>query len=112
MTHKADSAGTPDGFNERRLALPRQQRYAIHAREGRAVFGIDMRIVDGNGEVLSWDAQVAGELQVRGPWARSGNGGSEISSMHDGWVSTGNMARIDPDGFMQVTARSNDAAAG
>lgn len=100
----ADNACRLDG---RRLALPMRRRYAIQAKQGRAVFGIDMRIVDRDGEALSWDAQVAGDLQVRGPWVNSGNSGSAVASeRHDSWLPTGDVALIDADGLLQITDRS------
>ena len=101
--------GTVCSFKGHHLSLPKQQRYAVQAKQGRAVFGIDMRIVGPDDEPLSWDGQVAGDLQVRGPWVSSGYFDSEDASpLCDGWFPTGDVAKIDRDGFMQITDRSKD----
>jgi 3-(methylthio)propionyl---CoA ligase len=101
--------GTVCSFKGHHLSLPTPQRYAVQVKQGRAVFGIDMRIVGPDGVELAWDAQVTGDLQVRGPWVTSGYFGSEDASpLSDGWFPTGDVAKIDPDGFMQITDRSKD----
>ena len=82
---------------------------AIMAKQGRAVFGVEMRIVDPDGKELPWDGQASGDLHVRGPWIISsyfkGEGGDPLI---DGWFPTGDVASIDPDGFLQITDRSKD----
>lgn len=85
-------------------------RIDLRAKQGRAVFGVDMRIEDGQGRPLPHDGVSTGELKVRGPWVASGyfkgEGGAVISA--DGWFATGDVARIDADGFLQLTDRSKD----
>jgi fatty-acyl-CoA synthase len=101
--------GTVCSFKAQHLTWPTQQRYALQAKQGRAVFGIDMRIVDVDGKELPWGTHEAGDLQVRGPWVASGYfGGEEASPLCDGWFPTGDVAKIDSDGFMQITDRSKD----
>ncbi|WP_298926477.1 3-(methylthio)propionyl-CoA ligase [uncultured Ramlibacter sp.] len=89
--------------------LPAEQRLAIQAKQGRAVFGVDMKIVDEQGQTLPHDGKAAGELLVRGPWVIAsyfkGDGGDPLV---DGWFPTGDVATIDADGFMQITDRSKD----
>ena len=89
--------------------LPAEQRLAIQAKQGRAVFGVDMKIVDEQGQTLPHDGKAAGELLVRGPWVIAsyfkGDGGDPLV---DGWFPTGDVATIDADGFMQNTDRSKD----
>ena len=79
------------------------------AKQGRAVFGVDMRIVDPEGKELPWDGQASGDLQVKGPWIISryfkDEGGDPLV---DGWFPTGDVATIDADGFLQITDRSKD----
>jgi fatty-acyl-CoA synthase len=73
------------------------------------VFGIDMKIVDAAGEELPWDGNAAGDLQVRGHWVASEYfGGDYASPLQDGWFPTGDVAKIDADGFMQIVDRSKD----
>ncbi|HEV8691562.1 MAG TPA: 3-(methylthio)propionyl-CoA ligase [Ideonella sp.] len=101
--------GTAGVLKGQQLDLPEAEREAIQAKQGRAVFGIDMKIVGDDGRELPWDGQAAGELLVRGPWVVSqylkSEGGDPLI---DGWFPTGDVATIDADGFMQITDRSKD----
>jgi len=89
--------------------LPAEQQLAIMGKQGRAVFGVEMKIVDPDGKELPWDGQHSGDLYVKGPWIISayfkGEGGDPLV---DGWFPTGDVATIDADGFMQITDRSKD----
>jgi len=93
-------------------AWPEDARRRLQARQGRAVYGVDLKIVDGEGAELPWDGQSAGELLVRGPWVVREYLGGEASPLvyQDGvgWFPTGDVATIDADGFMQITDRSKD----
>jgi fatty-acyl-CoA synthase len=81
----------------------------VQAKQGRAVFGVDMKIVGDDGKELPRDGKASGELMVRGPWIISnyfkGEGGNPLV---DGWFPTGDVSTIDADGFMQITDRSKD----
>jgi len=79
-------------------------------KQGRAVFGIDMRIIDDAGLPLAWDGVRPGHLQVRGAWVSSGYFGDAAGSALDdqGWFTTGDVATIDADGYMEITDRSKD----
>ena len=79
-------------------------------KQGRILAGIDMKIVDGEGRELPWDGEAFGDLKVRGPWIASAYYGDEPGSALDaeGWFATGDVATIDPDGFMEITDRSKD----
>jgi fatty-acyl-CoA synthase len=83
---------------------------AVRMKQGRALFGIGMRIVDDAGSPLPHDGLQSGHLQVRGPWVCSAYFGQEPGSALDaeGWFSTGDVASIDPDGYMEITDRSKD----
>jgi 3-(methylthio)propionyl---CoA ligase len=89
--------------------LPPEQQLAIMSKQGRGVFGVEMKIVDPDGKELPWDGQHGGDLLVKGPWIISsyfkGEGGDPLV---DGWFPTGDVATIDADGFMQITDRSKD----
>jgi len=87
----------------------KEARYAVQAKQGRAIFGVDMKIVGADGKELPMDGKAFGDLHVRGPWVISsyfkGEGGDPLRS---GWFPTGDVATIDPDGYMQITDRSKD----
>jgi len=101
--------GTVCNLKLKQLALGSEDRLAVMAKQGRAVFGVEMRIVDPEGQELPWDGKVSGDLHVKGPWIISsyfkGEGGDPLV---DGWFPTGDVASIDPDGFLQITDRSKD----
>jgi acyl-CoA synthetase (AMP-forming)/AMP-acid ligase II len=79
-------------------------------KQGRSLFGIDMKIVDDDNQELPWDGVRFGELKVRGPWVASAYYGDPPGSACDenGWFKTGDVCTIDPDGFMEITDRSKD----
>ncbi|MBS0454853.1 MAG: long-chain-fatty-acid--CoA ligase [Proteobacteria bacterium] len=101
--------GTVCSLKPAQLAMDADARLAVQAKQGRAVFGVDMKIVDENGQELPHNGVAAGELLVRGPWIIGsyfkGDGGNPLV---DGWFPTGDVATIDADGFMQITDRSKD----
>jgi fatty-acyl-CoA synthase len=103
--------GTVCSFKAHHEALPAQDRYAVQAKQGRALFGIDMKIVGSDGEEMPWDGIAAGDLLVRGHWVAMNYFGSDgASPLRDGWFPTGDVAKIDPDGFMHITDRSKDGS--
>jgi fatty-acyl-CoA synthase len=89
--------------------LGEEQKFALQDKQGFAIFGVDMRIVDENGAELPRDGKAFGDLQVRGPWVIreyfKGEGGDPL---RDGWFPTGDVATLDPEGYMQITDRSKD----
>ncbi len=92
-------------------SLPEEERYAIRAKQGALVAGVDMRIVDDAGAVQPWDGKSVGEIQVRGPWITSGyynNPAGAAQFTEDGWFRTGDVATIDPEGYVQITDRTKD----
>jgi len=104
--------GTVCSFREKHLALGEEERLAIQTKQGQAIFGVDMKIVDADGKELPWDGQASGELMVRGPWIIEqyfkGDQEKAGSPLVDGWFPTGDVATIDADGYMQITDRSKD----
>ncbi len=91
--------------------LPDDERYNIRAKQGAMVAGVDMRIVDDSGKVQPWDGKSVGEIQVRGPWITSGyynNPAGAAQFTEDGWFRTGDVASIDPEGYVQITDRTKD----
>ncbi|GAB4397751.1 MAG: 3-(methylthio)propionyl-CoA ligase [Rhodoferax sp.] len=105
--------GTLCTLKNKHLALPAEQQLKIRLKQGRAIFGVDMKIVDGAGQELPWDGQHCGDLLVKGPWVLrqyyQGAGDAEpLNPLIDGWFPTGDVATIDADGYMQITDRSKD----
>jgi len=89
--------------------LPAAERTRLQYKQGRAVPGIDMRIIDDAGTVLPWDGVTFGNLQVRGPWVIRRYMGAEADAADpEGWFSTGDVATIDPHGMMEITDRTKD----
>ncbi len=84
---------------------------AVRVKQGRGIFGVDMKIVGDDGKELPWDGQAFGDLRVRGWWVCDGYFGQDgPSDSHDadGWFSTGDVATIDANGFMKITDRTKD----
>ena len=104
--------GTLCTLKNRQLALPKEQQDKILQKQGRAIYGVDMKIVDSSGAELPWDGKTYGDLLVRGPWILASyyKGGSPLvpDANGQGWFPTGDVATIDADGFMQITDRSKD----
>jgi 3-(methylthio)propionyl---CoA ligase len=101
--------GTASTFKAKHLNLPREQKQAIQATQGRLVYGVEMKIIDPDGKTLPWDGEASGDLLVRGPWIIDKYFKSEGGDpLVDGWFPTGDVAKITPDGYMQITDRSKD----
>jgi fatty-acyl-CoA synthase len=101
--------GSVNRLSRERRAHAVPERAAFQTKQGRAPFGVVMRIVDQSGEVLPWDGYAFGELQVRGGWVADGYFRDEENRLtEDGWFPTGDVATIDPQGYMQVTDRTKD----
>ncbi len=86
-------------------------RYSVRAKQGLPVPGVEIRAMDEAGNAVPWDGQTMGELQVRGPWViRSyyNDPRSPQSFTDDGWLHTGDVVTIDPEGYIQITDRTKD----
>jgi acyl-CoA synthetase (AMP-forming)/AMP-acid ligase II len=106
--------GTVCTLKNEQLALSPEEQTKVLLKQGRAVYGVDMKIVDEDGKELPWDGKAYGDLLVRGPWIIAsyfkGEGGDPLryDAAGKGWFPTGDVATIDPAGFMQITDRSKD----
>jgi len=106
--------GTVASLKAKHLGQSAEERLPVQYKQGRPIFGVDMKIVGDNGQDLPWDGKAFGDLWVRGPWVVreyfKGEGGDPLQ--HDaagtGWFPTGDVATIDADGYMQITDRSKD----
>jgi len=82
----------------------------VKLKQGRGVWGVDLKIVDADGQALPWDGVAYGNLMVRGPWIASGyyrgEGGSVLDE--EGFFPTGDVATIDADGYLQLVDRAKD----
>ena len=92
----------------RHRALPKESRRDRKVKQGRAVFGVEIGIRDGDDKELPRDGQAFGDLLIRGPWIARCYYKMEDSERPDGWFFTGDVATIDAEGFMQITDRSKD----
>ena len=106
--------GTLCTLKNKHLKLPAEEQMKIRLKQGRAIFGIDMKIVDDAGNAQPHDGKAYGDLLVRGPWVVAdyykGEGGNPLVKDANGqsWFPTGDVATIDADGYMQITDRSKD----
>ena len=89
---------------------PREARHARVSKQGRPIYGVEMKITDDDGNILPHDGEAFGELWVRGPWICRGYYKSDAAEAFDddGWFATGDVCTIDAEGFMQITDRSKD----
>jgi len=106
--------GTLCTLKNKHLKLSEPEQMKIRLKQGRAIFGVDMKIVDDTGKDLPHDGKAYGDLLVKGPWVVAeyfkGEGGSPLVKDSHGveWFPTGDVATIDSDGYMQITDRSKD----
>lgn len=101
--------GTLNSMNSYMASLSQEERYKLQTKQGRPIFGIEIRIVGPDGDELAHDGKVFGRLQVRGPWVASSYYRHEDQSdWQDGWFDTGDVATIDEQGYMNIVDRAKD----
>ena len=101
--------GTVCTLKNKHADLASAEKMKVRLKQGRGMYGVDMKIVDPDGRELPWDGTTFGDLMVKGPWIisdyyESGN----PSPLVDGWFPTGDVGTIDADGYLQITDRSKD----
>ncbi|RAV11705.1 fatty acid--CoA ligase [Mycolicibacterium sp. GF69] len=85
------------------------EHWALRAAAGRALCGVEIRIVDDEGAVLPNDGKAVGEVEIRGPWiAGSYYRNADPDKFDSGWLRTGDVGTIDPQGFITLTDRAKD----
>ena len=88
---------------------PEDERYRTMARQGIPVLGVDLTIMDDDGNEMPWDGETFGEIVVRGPWITAGYLHVDAPERFtDGWFRTGDVATIDPNGYIQIVDRTKD----
>jgi 3-(methylthio)propionyl---CoA ligase len=101
--------GTLCTLKNKHLAMSPEEQMKICLKQGRAIYGVDLKIVDDQGRELPWDGKAFGDLYVKGPWTVreyfKGEGGDPLVN---GWFPTGDVATIDAEGYVQITDRSKD----
>jgi len=101
--------GTLSTLKNKHLSLSDEDKMKIRMKQGRAIFGLDFKIVDDNGKEQDHDGKAYGDLLVKGPWVIKEYFKQEgASPLIDGWFPTGDVATVDADGYMQITDRSKD----
>ncbi len=101
--------GTVNSKTRAMAQLPLEQRYIKQLKQGRSVYGIEMKIVDDAGHELPRDGQAFGSLLVRGPWVVSSYYlNDDKKAFVDGWFDTGDVATIDSENTMQIVDRAKD----
>jgi fatty-acyl-CoA synthase len=96
------------------VAMPPKQAAAEdemnwRSRTGRVIAGVELRITADDGTVLPWDGEAVGEIEVRGPWiTASYYKDDDPQKFHDGWLRTGDVGTVEPNGFVQITDRAKD----
>lgn len=101
--------GTACTLQTKHLNLPEEAKQALLEKQGHAIFGVDMKIVDDSGLELPWNGKTYGNLLVKGLWVIERYYKQvDDSVLEDGWFPTGDVATIDADGYLQITDRSKD----
>ena len=105
--------GTLCTLKNKHLKLPKEEQMKLLMKQGRAIYGVDMKIVNDAGDEQPHDGKAYGDLLVKGPWVVANyykGEGDPLVTDKDGqrWFPTGDVATIDADGFMQITDRSKD----
>jgi fatty-acyl-CoA synthase len=87
-----------------------EEHWAYRSTAGRIMPLVEARVVAGDGSIAPWDGETTGEMEVRGPWiaAEYYEDPAGEHKFHDGWLRTGDVAAIDPDGYIRITDRAKD----
>jgi len=101
--------GSMNQLLQKHTALSPEERAAVRLGQGRAPWGVELRIVDDEGKLLPDDGETQGDLQIRGHWVVDSYFKAEASALTaDGWFDTGDVATIDGDGYLIIRDRSKD----
>lgn len=95
-------------LNSHQAEMPAASRHSVMAKQGKSVFGVEIKVADDRGRTLPRDAKSQGQVMVRGQWTVSGYYKSEDPVLIDGWLPTGDIATIDAHGTLQIRDRAKD----
>ncbi|MGE0878230.1 MAG: long-chain fatty acid--CoA ligase [Acidimicrobiia bacterium] len=99
-TVAAPPAGTPLGGDE---------ELDWREKAGRVNHGVELRICGDDGDELPWDGESVGEIEVRGPWVTTAYWNDPaLEKFHDGWLRTGDVGSVTPNGYVQISDRAKD----
>ncbi len=96
--------------NAATAGLPPDAAAKLQLKQGRGVWGVEMKIADAEGTALPRDGEAFGDVYVRGPWIcrEYYKRGTEGAADADGWFATGDVGTIDPNGYLDLVDRSKD----
>ena len=101
--------GTSNFLTEEMKQMSKEDRYAVQLKQGRPMYGIELKVVDDSGKELPKDGESQGHLLVRGPWVLQKYFKSETDAVDkDGWFDTGDISVLDQDGYMTIKDRAKD----
>ena len=102
--------GTVGTLLAKHQALDLPARQTVQESQGRVLYGVELKIVGGDGQELPRDGRSFGDVKVRGPWVAAAyfrnEGGAVLDA--EGWFSTGDVATLDADGYLRLVDRSKD----
>jgi len=100
--------GTIGSYTREMDNITTDERYALQQKQGRPVFGVQLKIIDDDGNTLANDGVAFGRLMVKGPWIAERYFKAETTALEDGWFDTGDVATLDPQGYMKIVDRNKD----
>ena len=101
--------GTSNAQTRTMANMSIEERYQLQLKQGRPVFGVEMKIINDEGKAQPHDGTSYGRLLVRGPWIiKQYYKNENMSSFVDGWLDTGDVATIDKDNYLGIVDRSKD----
>jgi fatty-acyl-CoA synthase len=91
------------------LGVEGEEQWRYRETQGRLAANVEARLAGPDGDLVPWDGESVGELEVRGPWITgSYYRDDDPDKFHDGWLRTGDVGSLTPDGFLQLTDRAKD----
>ncbi|MBV1920765.1 MAG: AMP-binding protein, partial [Pseudomonadales bacterium] len=100
--------GTIGAYTREMGNISKEERYAIQQKQGRPVFGVQLKIINDDGEIQPNDGIAFGRLMVKGPWIIERYFKAESSALENGWFDTGDVATLDSQGYMKIVDRNKD----